>query len=395
MKARLIAFVKAHRWVYELYFYTMSLFIRILGIFVRPNKRSVLFVCFGGRSYKDNVRPVYEGMLKDKRFDEWKFIWAFGNPADFDLPDHDRTIKCKIDSLKYYIYALQSRLWITNVQVERGLNFGREGNFSVQLWHSTLIKYVGKDIKEGEPFKAHRSKAIDLYITESNWDVGFVQSAFEIPAEKIKITGYPRNDIMFHEPEQCKSRVIKKYGIDNQKKMVLYAPTFRDYEKDAGGCYKLDLRLSINKFQERLGDEYILLVRAHGMIENTKRHNDGFIDVSDYADVEDLLVASDVLVTDYSGILFDYVLLDKPVICFIYDYERYMDTRGLYVDIKETLPFPMCHTEEELYNIMKHMDYDKMCAISRNFKEDCGLLGGNSTERVIDEIARAVDEKWN
>lgn len=386
MKRILINTLKKYHWIYTSYYYFFSYIIKLFGFFIRSNKNVFFIVCTGGKVYGDNIRPVYEALLEDIRFKDWNFVWAFRDPENFKLPDSTRTTKCKIDTPQFLYNALKAKCWLTNVSVQRGLNFKNKGTYYINTWHGVPLKHIGLDIKEGTSFKVLGGvEKFDLICTMGTYDAQIAESAFGLDLCDIKVTGYPRNDIMFTEDMRIVRDRVKTYlDIDFSKKIVLYAPTFRDYNKDNFGSFYFELTLSADKFRKVLGDDYILIVRAHGAIESSGV--EGYIDATSYPDVEDLLRISDYLITDYSGIMFDYSLLEKPVICFAYDLSKYSENRGLYVNYKDFIPFPICVDEDELYRTIKELDYKQGCEIAREFVKKCGLIGSNASKNVVNAI---------
>jgi CDP-glycerol glycerophosphotransferase len=116
----------------------------------------------------------------------------------------------------------------------------------------------------------------------------------------------------------------------------------------------------------------------------------GFVDVSKYKPGYNLLMTADILISDYSGIIFEYALLEKPIILYIYDYEKYKENRGLSVDIEKEFPFQKCKTEDELYEVISNLDYEKECEITRRFKKKYGLIEQGATENVVNEISKLL-----
>ena len=390
-KRKLIDIVKNSKLIYLTYYYLISPILSIAGLFIKAQKMECLFVCYGGRKYGDNVRPIYLQMLMDTRFRNWKFIWAFRDPNEFELPDKIRTKKVKIDSLEFFYYALRARCWITNVSVQRGLSFKNRGTLYVNTWHGVPLKRIRCCVKDG--FNVRTAEKFDLIFSEGTYDSKISVPAFQVKEKQIKITGYPRNDIMFDESLDLNKKVRRKYGLHDER-IVLYAPTFRDYIKNDSGGFTFQKKLSPEKFQNTLGDQYKLLVRAHGAIEDHSTSDSSCVDVSDYPDVEDLLVAADILVSDYSGIIFDFSLLEKPIICFIYDLETYKKERGFFVDIEHFLPFKKCNTEEELYDAIKNIDIEESRNQARLFQKQCGLVKKGAAKNAVNEIYLALASQF-
>lgn len=386
MKAIIINALKKYHWLYSMYYYVASYTLRFLGSFIRASQKEFLIVCYGGQKYGDNMRPVYEALLQDQRFFHWRFVWAFRDTDSTSLPDSDRTIKCKIDTPTFFYHALRAKCWLTNVSVQRGLSFKNKGTLYVNTWHGVPLKHIGLDIKEGSSFKVIGGvEDFDLICTMGKYDYAIAKSAFGVGDKKIEITGYPRNDIMFKENiEKVRERVKRSLNVDFSKKLVLYAPTYRDYNIDKLGSFYFEKTLSTEKFKDVLGEDYTLVVRAHGSIASSDL--DGYIDATNYPDVEDLLRVIDILVTDYSGIMFDYSLLEKPTVCYAYDLEKYIEKRGLYIDYNSFIPFPICQTEDELYNIIKKLDYGIGSEKARQFVNKCGLVQRDAAQNVINAI---------
>lgn len=393
-KNNLIGTLKKYRVLYYIYYYCCSALLQFLSLFISSSKNRILFVCRGGKQYNDNIPPVYEELLKDVRFSKWEFVWALRDPKSPDLSSKDRTKVCKIDTPLFYWNALKSRCWVTNVSVQRGLNFKNKNTYYINTWHGVPLKYIGLDNNKGVSFTLASRENFDLLCSMGEYDAKVYETAFEADPKIIKVTGYPRNDALFTSNiEEVKRRVLTYYNIDFSKKIVLYAPTFRDYNKSKLGMFSLDLKLSADLFQQELGDNYVLLVRAHGAILNTNNVI-GCIDASKYPSVEDLLLITDILVTDYSGIMFDYSLLERPIICLPYDLEEYTEKRGLYINYEEYLPFDICHTEMELYNTIKHLDYEKACEKSKLLKSKAGLIGLGATKNVVNELYKGLNNRF-
>ena len=393
MKDFFINTLKKYRCLYTIYYYIASSTLRFLGYFVKSSKNEFLIVCYGGKKYGDNVGPVYETLLLDSRFDNWKFVWAFRNPEKVTLPDMSRSSKCKIDSLTFFYHALRAKCWLTNISVQRGLNFMNKGTFYVNTWHGVPLKHIGLDIKDGTAFKTYKgSEDFDLICSMGEYDAKVARTAFGVDVKNIKVTGYPRNDIMFTEDyADVVERLSQKLNIDLSKKTILYAPTYRDYNINKAGAFYFESKLSINDFRKALGNDYQLIVRAHGLICSSKL--DGYIDASTYPNVEDLLRITDILITDYSGIMFDYSLLGKPTVCYAYDLEKYKTNRGFYVDYEKFIPFPICFTEKELYSTIKSLKYNESCDLARKFVNQCGLIDKGASLNVVNAIYEGLIER--
>ena len=389
MKKKLVIFLKNNKVIYAIYYKLYMFFLKLAGLVIRPNKNEILFVCYGGRKYGDNVRPIYLQMLEDSRFDGWKFVWAFRSKKAFELPDRERTIAVRIDSLRYFYHALRAKCWVTNVSVQRGLLFRNERNLYVNTWHGVPLKRIGLSSKVKSSI--HNEETYDLMLAEGTYDAEIYENELGLRPENIRVTGYPRNDVLLTGSAK-RQEVRARYGVKEDETLILYAPTYRDYNVNDSGGFTFDSTLSCDAFRSALGSGYKMMVRSHGAIED-ETASEGFINVSDYPDVEDLMLASDILVSDYSGIIFDYALLEKPIICYIYDHQKYEEERGFFVDLQSFLPFPKCEMEQALYEAIKAVDLEAGREAALAFQAQCGLIRRGAAVNAVNAIYDGLRDK--
>lgn len=263
-------------------------------------------------------------------------------------------------------------------------------NIIVQLWHApgASKKFGGSvDIKSRGILRKISEKTDYLIVTSRNI-VEYYGEAFQISKTKIKPLGLPRMDYYFenHDADQLKSDFCSKYVVSSDKKIILYAPTFREEAKYNNVFTYLDLE----KFNQELGDDYILALKLHPKIRNFYGKdisaNGQYIDVSDYESEQELMLISDILITDYSSIMIEYSVLDKPTVFFTYDLDDYLaNERGFYYDFETTVPGPIVHTSEELIDVIKDGDFDKS-RISEFVKMQFDEIDGHSSERIVNYL---------
>ena len=265
-------------------------------------------------------------------------------------------------------------------------------NIVVQLWHApgAFKKFGGSVDFKSRKILEKASKNTDYLIVSSSNIQDYYSEAFQIPKTKIKPLGLPRADYYFenHDIDDLKSKFFEKYDLSGDKKIVLYAPTFRDEEKYNNVFNYLDLE----KFNESLGDEYILALRLHPKIKkfyNGEISSKGkYIDCSDYSSEQELLLISDILITDYSSIMIEFALLNKPIIFFTYDFESYMtEERGFYFDFKSTVPGPVVYDSNQLIDVIKSNSFDEN-KISEFVKAQFNEIDGQSSKRVVDYLMK-------
>ncbi|MBQ6100316.1 MAG: CDP-glycerol glycerophosphotransferase family protein [Methanobrevibacter sp.] len=268
------------------------------------------------------------------------------------------------------------------------MNF-KDDSIVTQLWHApgAFKKFGASSESESKDILKKASENTDFLIVSSKNIVEYYSEAFQIPKNKIKPLGLPRADYYFenHDIDSLKSQFYRKYGISEDKKIILYAPTFRDEEEFNNVFNFLDLE----KFNESLGDEYALALRLHPKIRNfygddIKSSKGGYIDCSGYPSEQELLLISDILITDYSSIMIEFALLDKPIVFFIYDFDSYLTKeRGFYFDFKSTVPGPIASDSNQLINIIKNKDFNKD-RLSKFVNTQFDEIDGQSSQRVVD-----------
>lgn len=382
-KSQLIEKVKNNKVIYNLYYYVMSFIVNFIKCFIKTDKKLILFVSYGGRYFNDSPKYIYDAMKKDVRFKEYKLVWAFREPKEFNVEN-----KVKIDTFKFYRIALKSRCWITNVNIERGLNFTGKNTYYFHTTHGTLPKLNGNDVRTGDFFGWNFKYKYDCSCAQSELEKKLQLSMFGLKPEQVLVCGYPKNDVLANVTDEMKNSIKKKLGIPKEKKVILYAPTFR--EKNTSD---MTVPIDFKKWEDFLGENYIVLFRAHPIIINKIKLNkksEFILDVSNYADNNELMIASDILISDYSGIFFEYGILHRPMYCFGYDYEQYEKNRGLYFDLRKELP---SGSENEILEHIKYGDY---------YQEDMKLVEkfinnyiseyGHATQKAIDNIYENIHE---
>lgn len=385
----LINRVKYSKTIYRLYNYVGSRLVSFLKFFLWPDSQLIIFASFGGRKYDDSPRAIYEAMLDDKRFDNCRLVWAFMQPEHYNLP---RGEKVRIDTLQYYKTLLRARVWVTNSSMTRGLSFIGINSFELNTWHGSAIKRMGGDINAGnKSFSLKGKKKNDgVMLAQGQYDVDVFSRAFNRSPESFRVIGLPRNDVLAQATEQLQYQLREKLGIDPGKKVILYAPTFREYEKDSGNNCVMVPPMNLKKWKEKLGKDYVLLFRAHYEVAHVLGiEDDDFVrNVSSYPSLDNLMLASDMLISDYSSIFFDYAIMHKPMISYCYDYDRYATERGMYFDIREWLS--SAAKEDELIELIKQTDTTQKNKATVAFQKEFVTEYGNATRQALDIICQKI-----
>ena len=370
----------------------------------------VVFECYSGAKYTDSPRAIYEYMLHNDDYRDYRFIWCFRERAlqEFSrLAGNRSTGLVKWGSDDYYKTYAAAGYWFTNKRLSAAID-KKPGQRYIQCWHGTPLKKLGCDIASGATESTETTvkvihndvKRYDYLISPSRYFTEKISSAFDLKAlgktDVIIETGYPRNDELSLAGPSEKSEVLKKLGISEGKKVLLYAPTYREDKRADGGvgAYQYEEPLDLIELRKALSDEWVILFRAHYFIKKTEVGKDleDFIkDVSGYPEINDLYIAADLLVTDYSSVFFDYGVLRRPVIFYMYDLENYRDVlRGLYLDLDE-LPGPVETDQAGLTERILSMDewfgseewQNRYDGFSARFTY---LDDGRAAERVVEKV---------
>lgn len=380
-KEKLITLVKNSKALYMPYYYVMNFFVNLLKIFVKPDKKLILFVSYGGRYFNESPRCLYERMKVDDRFKGYKLVWAFRKPSQF--PEVDT--KIKIDSLSYFVTALKARCWITNVHIERGLDFKGKNTYYFNTTHTILPKVTGSLINLDSTFTTAAKSKCDCYSVQCELE----REIMEGEKEKVKIIGYPKSDILANYSEEYRKAIRKKLGYNDNDIVILYAPTYRE-----GYLSEAQIPVNFENWETKLGNNYKVMFRAHPVFAKkvSIEESSSFVkDVSEYSDNNDLLIASDMLISDYSGIFFEFGVQNKPMFCYAYDYDDYVKIRGLYFDIRKELPGGYMN-EDELLHFIKEGDREDIMNKVKEFRSNYIQVYGHATETSLDIIYNNIKE---
>lgn len=375
MKQRLERIIKSNPYINKLYTFIGSFLVKVIGFFIREDKNTILFVSYMGKNFNDSPKAIYDQMIEDPYFKDYTFVWAFNDVNKYNITEPNTRI-VKMDSLNYLLTALRASYWITNVNIERGLHFKKDYTKSVNTWHGVPLKKVGNDVAGRNDFDFSDT---NLFCYSSEYEYAIYKEAFKLGDANLYKVGMPRNDLILENDPEIKEKVRKKYQIEN-KKIILYAPTWRDDPEDL----KL---MDLKQWEEQLSEDYVLLVKVHGLAQKFNLTNNKFVlDVSDYEETSELIIAADILITDYSSIMFDFALLNKAVFIYTTDYEKYARERGLYFDLKQT-GLSVFEKDTELLEYLRVYDEEKEKKITEEFnRKFIEVRRPDATEDIISLI---------
>lgn len=380
-----------------------------------PTKSNiVLFESFMGRSYSCSPRAIYEAMLSDKRFDGYTLYWSArsGSIEKFENVKALNRAAIVIKGSKEYFEVLASaKYWVTNSRSEEYIS-PKDDQVYVQCWHGTPLKRLGYDIKVETTNALNTTKELasrygieaqkwSCLVSPSPYTTDRLLSCFGLGEQwhgNVLEVGYPRNDDIVNacadEEAACQTKreIMRKLGIESNKKMLLHAPTWRDNDYKAGVGYIQDTLIDFDVLQKTIGDDWVVLFRPHYFIANSfdfSKYADFVINAANVSDINDLYILADALLTDYSSVFFDFANTKRPLLFYWPDFEVYSnEIRGFYFDLKE-LPGPQCFTSEEVAEAVMQLDkyenrYGTDYAAFRN--KFCPLDDGHAAERVIEAV---------
>ncbi|MCL2023850.1 MAG: CDP-glycerol glycerophosphotransferase family protein [Oscillospiraceae bacterium] len=379
-------------------------FYRLCCLFFPVDDKVIFFESFLGRSYSDSPRAIYEYLLTDPRFSDYTFVWTFRDikKADF-LTDRKRTKAVKfMASPDYFKYRAKAGVWIGNSRLYAGITRRKKQQY-IQTWHGSPLKRLAYDIEQGNNAMNSARELRQKYDMDTKQYTALLSyspfctekftTAFGLEklglVHIIKEVGAPRNDMIVPYIAAKSADFKVRLGIDPAKKVLLYAPTWRDNQYDAKMGYTHKNELDFDRLRREIGKDWVVLFRAHYHVANQFDFAayEGFVvDASKEEDIIHLFPAADLLVTDYSSVFFDFALLERPMVFYMYDLEEYRDeTRGFYFGLDE-LPGPVIQTMDELISTIVNLplpDHKKLRAFKEKFL--C-LDDGEASRRVADLV---------
>ncbi|MFG2496016.1 CDP-glycerol glycerophosphotransferase family protein [Streptomyces caniferus] len=360
-------------------------------------KRTVVFESHLGKQYSDSPRAIYEEMRRQGL--EFEAIWSYaGSPKNF--PKGVTLVRRW--SLPYLKALAQAEFWVDNQSYPLKLTKRPETTY-IQTWHGSALKNMGFDqpalkaqTRQQQAAQQRSLDRFDRFLIRSEHDVHTLARAFRLKEKTLLRVGYPRNDALVRTRQReaalgARERgpLAAQLGIPADKTVLLYAPTFR---KTGGRHARFELPFDVERFADHFGDRYVLLVRSHYLnhVVLPPTVEGRVIDVSARHDVTPLLELADGLITDYSSVMFDYALLDRPLVFFTYDYDEYVhEDRGTYFDLLEHAPGPVVRTEEDFHQAIKSFE-SQSAEYAKSRKEFVAKFGeydqGNAAQSIVDQF---------
>lgn len=353
-----------------------------------PIKRDkILFISHLGKGYGCNPKYICE-FLRNSHPGDFKLHWVY-DPTCFSKENIPHgVLPVSLYSLRFIYDILTCGFLISNTRLPLWLNFkNRKGQCYIQTWHSSLrLKKIEGDAKLGEEYERTAqcdARKTSLMVSGCRFSSDIYKRAFWYTGPILEV-GTPRLDFLLNQSESDKFAIFDKVGLESDSRYILYAPTFRK-----GGsleAYNIDYKLLVDTLVKKFGGKWKVLCRLHpNLIGKVSFDNvvEECIDVTNYNDIQELLVISDMLITDFSSCMFDFAFMRKPCILYASDYLQYIkNERDLYFEI-QSLPFPLATTNDKLVAVVNNFDQDSYVNKVNEFLSTIGTFEtGEACEKI-------------
>jgi len=361
------------------------------------DQNTIMFLTYQG-DYTCNPKAIAEELIQRKT--KYKLYWVINKSSNLQKYPPELILVMR-GSFKFYVAAGRAKIFIDNTHNLFRLGVHKKkGQILMQTWHGSLgIKRLDGQVVMGKHWEriAKRSKEYtDYCISNSSFETDVFQSSYweNVP---ILLYGHARNDLLFSTPndhEQIRNKVFESLKIQKDSKVLLYAPTHRDgNDKDV---YQLNYSSLKRALEQHFGGDWVILLRLHSRLRSSITDNAKLpsyvIDATNYDDIQELMIATDVGLTDYSSWIFDYILLKRPGFILASDLDQYTDSRSFYYPI-ETTPFPIASTNEQLEESIlnfNRQEYDQK--VEAFLKERGCIEDGLASKRIVDQIEKLLNQ---
>ncbi|WNF90827.1 CDP-glycerol glycerophosphotransferase family protein [Vagococcus fluvialis] len=372
------------------------------GIGLFHSSKTIYFESFHGTQFSDNPKAIYEWMKQE--YPEYHLVWGVNKGQEKPFRDEKVSYVLRF-SIKWFLTMPRAAVWVINTRTPLWLTKNKKTMY-IQTWHGTPLKKIGRDI-ESISIPGYTKESYDQSFTEESkrwnylvspnfYSTEIFKGAFDFHGPVLEI-GYPRNDILTKSKDNpvIKTKLKEKMGLPTNKRIILYAPTWRETANRKDGKYSFDTEFPFDDVMESVDENTLVLVRMHYLVAKEidfTQLDERIIDASESYDMSELLAISDLLITDYSSSFFDYAITDSPILFFMTDKKNYEEEiRGFYFPIEESLPGPIAETKEELVDKITqwHSNEDLRNKNYKKFKNEfTSLEKGNASKYIAETIIK-------
>ncbi len=369
-------------------------FFWIICYFLPIKKNKIVFQSYYGRGYSDNPKYIAEELLKQgQRLD---YVWVVSSDENNELPKEFRTVKFR--SFKYIYEMSTAKIWVDNSRKEYCLK--KKGQYYMQTWHGSLgFKKVENMVPEKLSKKYLKmakldAKQCDVMLSSCDILTNDYRKYFWYAEGEIIQKGIPRNDRLINFTKDEADQIRQKLSIDKDIKLLLYAPTFR--QSGDLSVYNIDYSRCIKALEKRFGGTWKVILRLHPNIfklsDDLEFDPETVINVSYYPDMQELYMIADMVITDYSSVIFDFLLIEKPSMLYASDIEEYKKERDFCFSFEE-LPFTLCENNDELEKEILNFDTNEYLKKIKDYKKQVGFSdNGQASKYAAKWITNIVKE---
>lgn len=361
----------------------------------------ILYEAHHGKSLTCSPYAIFLELLNDKKYKNMVHVWSLENfelnkPIINEFSQFKNVKFIRRNSREYLKYLASAKYLINNVTF---LDYfiKKKEQIYINTWHGTPLKYLGKDVEVNklDYYKNATRNFLQssYFLSPNSYTTNIFAQSYDLKGiyeGKMVEEGYPRNDLIINTNKEKFLEKLRNIGIKVDKKVILYAPTWRGeigYAKDT-------VEEVLDKVQDIVKScpkDYQVLLKVHSLVYKKLKNRDDISNVTfipDYIDPNELLSITDLLITDYSSIFFDYLVTGRPIVFYMYDQEEYTKDRGMYISF-DKLPGPICNNQNELENCLNNIEAE-VEKYNENYMELKGSIckydDGNNTRRIIDLV---------
>lgn len=361
---------------------------------VQPNK--IVFANFKGGGYGCNPKYIAEEILRRKL--PYKIVWLIKNSNRKKTTFPPEIELCSWNNMRALKELATAKIWVDNQRKNFHIRNGlqkKPGQVYINTWHGSLgIKKIGVESNVTDTswtqFGMVDADMLDYILSNSTFEDDVFRRNFWNKGKILQL-GHARNDVFFKDPLPYKQKVCEKYGIDQATRIMLYVPSYRDDKRI--DCYDVDYAALKKTLEQKFSGNWMIMVRLHpnaAKFQNILPQQDYIINATDYPDIQELLVASDAALTDYSSCIFDFMLSRKPAFIFATDIKEYDTERGFYYPLTST-PFPVAENNEQLCNNIMNFELAPYQNKVEEFLTGKGCMeDGHAAERAVDLIEQIM-----
>lgn len=356
-------------------------------------KNKIVFCNFAGKGFGDNPKYVAQEMITQNL--DVDIVWLNNEVEKFPLFSNKiRQVNAR--SIRAKFELVTSKIWIDNCRKPLGTR-KRKLQYYIQTWHAgIMLKKVEKDAEDKLSLAyimsaKNDSKMIDVFISNSKFCTELYKTSFWYHGEILEC-GLPKTDILMNHCQRGRDKVRLAFGINSHTNIALYAPTFRVNHNV--NVYSMQYNQLNKELRDKFGGEWVIFVRLHpNMADKSGEilYSDEVLNASSYDDMQELMLASNIMITDYSSTMFEFSLIQRPVFLYALDLSDYIKDRGFYINFSE-LPFPIAEDMDQLRNNIRSFDYAKYSADTARFMKSKGIAeNGTASKEIVARVIEVMD----